>query len=412
MRKTPHTLLSTLSFGTLAVVVVVLMVGTIVERCCSAAIAMEKIYTSWWMIALWAVMAVAGVLYAAQCRMWQRVYTCGLHGALVLILAGALTTHLTGVRGHLHLRHGMPPVKTFYTTDGSEQVLPFLLTLDAFEVERYPESDAPKDYVSHLILTHRERGTTTGVVSMNKILKHRGYRLYQTDYDEDLQGTLLTVSHDPYGIGLTYAGYLLLLFSMMGFFVQRESGFRHLLRSGMLAVRIVSMVGIGCGVLLATVVVLSHTHGDQPLIPVLRSPLLGIHVAVIMMAYALLATIVICGIVAEVQHCRKGDHNHAIRQLYIAGRLLLYPALFLLTAGIFIGAVWANVSWGRYWGWDPKEVWALVTMLVYAVPLHSRSVRWLANPMPFLRYCMVAFLCVLITYFGVNLLLGGMHSYA
>ena len=91
---------------------------------------------------------------------------------------------------------------------------------------------------------------------------------------------------------------------------------------------------------------------------------------------------------------------------------MLYPALFLLTAGIFIGAVWANVSWGRYWGWDPKEVWALITMLVYAVPIHSRSMKRFACPIIFHRYCITAFICVLITYFGVNLLLGGMHSYA
>ena len=91
---------------------------------------------------------------------------------------------------------------------------------------------------------------------------------------------------------------------------------------------------------------------------------------------------------------------------------MLYPALMLLMAGIFIGAVWANVSWGRYWGWDPKEVWALITMLIYAAPLHSRSMPWFARPMALHRYCILAFLTVLMTYFGVNFLLGGIHSYA
>ena len=80
--------------------------------------------------------------------------------------------------------------------------------------------------------------------------------------------------------------------------------------------------------------------------------------------------------------------------------------------GIFIGAVWANVSWGRYWGWDPKEVWALITMLVYALALHPASLKWFRYPMFFHVFGIVAFLTVLITYFGVNFLLGGMHSYA
>jgi ABC-type transport system involved in cytochrome c biogenesis permease subunit len=84
----------------------------------------------------------------------------------------------------------------------------------------------------------------------------------------------------------------------------------------------------------------------------------------------------------------------------------------LLIAGIFVGAVWANVSWGRYWGWDPKEVWALITLMIYALPLHQGSLPFFRRPVVFHRYLAIAFLTVLTTYFGVNLLLGGMHSYA
>jgi ABC-type transport system involved in cytochrome c biogenesis permease subunit len=84
----------------------------------------------------------------------------------------------------------------------------------------------------------------------------------------------------------------------------------------------------------------------------------------------------------------------------------------LLTAGIFVGAVWANVSWGRYWGWDPKEVWALITLMLYALPLHGSLLPAFRRPAFLQAYLAVAFLAVLATYFGVNLLLGGMHSYA
>ena len=101
-----------------------------------------------------------------------------------------------------------------------------------------------------------------------------------------------------------------------------------------------------------------------------------------------------------------------MERLQVVSRLLLYPAVFLLAAGIFIGAVWANVSWGRYWGWDPKEVWALVTMLVYALALHPASLPCFRRPLFFHVFSVAAFFCVLITYFGVNFLLGGMHSYA
>lgn len=144
------------------------------------------------------------------------------------------------------------------------------------------------------------------------------------------------------------------------------------------------------------------------LMPVLASPLLSIHVAVIMVAYVLLAFLMLCGIMAF--YLRK-DHA-IIERLHILGQIILYPAVFLLTTGIFIGAVWANVSWGTYWSWDPKETWALITLIVYALPLHGQSIPAFRKPMFFHIYCTTAFLAVLITYFGVNFILGGMHSYA
>jgi len=86
-------------------------------------------------------------------------------------------------------------------------------------------------------------------------------------------------------------------------------------------------------------------------------------------------------------------------------------AVFLLAVGIFIGAVWANISWGRYWGWDAKETWALITLLVYIIPLHSRTFACLSHSKSFFIYCVLAFISILITFFGVSYFLGGMHSY-
>ena len=141
--------------------------------------------------------------------------------------------------------------------------------------------------------------------------------------------------------------------------------------------------------------------------PILRTPLLGIHVTTVIMAYALLAVIAVNGIIAL---CTKDEKRKA--QQALLGRLLLYPATMLLAGGIFIGAVWANLSWGRYWGWDPKEVWALVTLLVCSVGFHSHSLRFISKPVAFHVFCIVAFMAVLFTFFGVNYLLGGLHSYA
>ena len=145
-----------------------------------------------------------------------------------------------------------------------------------------------------------------------------------------------------------------------------------------------------------------------PLMPVLHSPLLSIHVLVIMIAYSLLAFMMLNSCMALILSRRStvGTHLEAL------SRLLLYPAVALLAIGIFIGAVWANVSWGRYWSWDPKEVWALITLIIYALPLHCESLRCFRSQKFLHVYLLIAFVSVLVTYFGVNFFLGGMHSYA
>lgn len=145
------------------------------------------------------------------------------------------------------------------------------------------------------------------------------------------------------------------------------------------------------------------------LMPVLQSPLLSVHVMVIMFSYALLGLMALVGIQGLAVGTR-GDHDREER-LAALSRFLLYPAVALLTIGIFVGAVWANVSWGRYWSWDSKETWALITMLIYAAPLHG-DIQWLRPARHVHIYMLLAFLSVLMTYFGVNYFLAGMHSYA
>ena len=167
-----------------------------------------------------------------------------------------------------------------------------------------------------------------------------------------------------------------------------------------------------CGFTMLVATMGESTPQITQLMPVLQSPLLSIHVMVIMVSYCLFAFTMLNGITAIILYISRKDSAAEIEYLQIVSRIIMYPAVFLLTIGIFVGAVWANVSWGRYWGWDTKEVWALITMLIYSATLHTSSLKFLQKPINFHIYCIFAFLPVLITYFGVNYLLGGMHSYA
>ena len=142
------------------------------------------------------------------------------------------------------------------------------------------------------------------------------------------------------------------------------------------------------------------------LMPVLQSPLLSVHVLSMMISYTLLGMVALNGILGLAV---PAEASGRLRDI---GLVILYPAVFLLIIGTFLGAVWANISWGTYWSWDPKETWALVTFLVYSFALHGNLLKPFRSPRFFHGFCVMAFLCVLFTYFGVNLLLGGMHAYA
>jgi ABC-type transport system involved in cytochrome c biogenesis permease subunit len=170
-------------------------------------------------------------------------------------------------------------------------------------------------------------------------------------------------------------------------------------------VRIIIVIG-PLAALCCLLVAMFAGSGSQltPLMPVLQSPLLSVHVMTVMSAYALFALQMLLGVYAFI----VSD----TRRITALSRLLLYPAVFLLAIGIFLGAIWANVSWGNYWSWDPKESWALITLMVYAIPLHQSTIGILRRPICYHIYMVGAFMTVLITYFGVNYLLGGMHSYA
>ena len=153
-----------------------------------------------------------------------------------------------------------------------------------------------------------------------------------------------------------------------------------------------------------------------PLVPVLKSYWLMIHVAVITASYGFFGISFLLGLLTLAFMSAGNPSKVAllqphIRELRIINEMSLHIGLYLLTAGIFLGAVWANESWGRYWGWDPKETWALITMVVYAFILHTRFLPVLRSDYAFSVMSVLGLASVLMTYFGVNYYLSGLHSY-
>tara|TARA_R110000868_G_scaffold29420_6_gene109426 strand:- start:75051 stop:78227 length:3177 start_codon:yes stop_codon:yes gene_type:complete len=153
------------------------------------------------------------------------------------------------------------------------------------------------------------------------------------------------------------------------------------------------------------------------LVPVLDSYWLMIHVAVIVGSYGPLTVGMILGVVSLLLIIMTNDKNkvrmeHNIKELTIINELSLTVGLVMLTIGNFLGGQWANESWGRYWGWDPKETWALISIMIYAFVIHTRLIPGLRGKWLFNLLSVIAFGSIMMTYFGVNFYLVGLHSYA
>ena len=373
---------TTVPFGLLVTVAVIIAVATFAEKRMGTPYALQHFYGAWWFVLLWALTAMAGCWLLYKKKMWERPAVLLLHLSLLVILGGALTTHFTGHNGMTHLREG-EATRTYWLKDAQGeytqmQEMPCYLALKKFNILYDNDGTTPADYISQVVIATTD-GEKPATISMNSIARVKGYRIYQTSYDDDLRGSVFTVSYDPWGTAITYAGYLLLAVSMVWISVKkRKQHNRH--TSWMPTL----LFGIS-GVVMASYMVIALCM--RPLVPVLRSPFLVVHVGTILLSYILLV-------------------------VSIVRRDTLRPAVFLLAAGIFLGAVWANVSWGTYWSWDPKEAWALITLIIYSLPLHQQSLPWFRSERNYRLYSLIAMASLIMTYFGVNYLLGGMHSYA
>ncbi|MDD4191273.1 MAG: cytochrome c biogenesis protein CcsA [Mangrovibacterium sp.] len=178
---------------------------------------------------------------------------------------------------------------------------------------------------------------------------------------------------------------------------------------------------LGTGAFLSGLVLfVAHLNWMNPeithLAPVLKSHWLLIHVAVITASYGFIGLSAFLGILVLVLYAQMNERNrnttgHFIEQLTMISEMSVILGLYMLTTGTFLGGVWANESWGRYWGWDPKETWALITILIYAFVAHIRLIPPLRGRYNYHLATVIGFSSVLMTYFGVNYFLSGMHSY-
>lgn len=211
-------------------------------------------------------------------------------------------------------------------------------------------------------------------------------------------------THAPWSDGYESMIYIAWAIALSGIFFSRQS------------IVALSLTSILSGVTLFV----AHLSWMDPqitnLVPVLKSYWLNIHVSVITASYGFLGLCSLLGfftlILFIVRPSKEGEIDRNIVEATRINEMSMILGLSLLTIGNFLGGVWANESWGRYWGWDPKETWALVSILIYAAIVHFRFVPKLNTPFAFAVASTIAFASIIMTYFGVNFYLSGMHSYA
>lgn len=283
-----------------------------------------------------------------------------IHIALAVIAAGAIVTSLTGEKGQLHLRK-----------NGENEAnieIPFNIQLERFIVKYYENSKTPSDFSSSVIITDKSHEKQMDI-SMNHIGRYKGWRIYLADYDPDRRGAFFTLVHDPLGTGIVYTGFALLISALVCYASEKKSIWKVSCSHFGRKPKLYASAAVIAFLILLTAAFLNKYH--QPL-PILRTWLLPVHIVSIMTAYLLFLC---CALIAGISFFMK-DSADLLRHMSMS---MLFPACFLLASGIIIGSLWANISWGGYWSWDPKETWALITLLVYIASFHPRLFKFLSN---------------------------------
>ena len=208
-----------------------LAVTTFVEQAYGTDFVERNIYHTCWFCCLWGTIATIALVALIRRALWRRFPILLFHGSLLVILVGAMITFIGSKKGYVHLLPGATIDSFLESESGRKADLPFTIQLDSFRIAYYPGTEAPADYISYItyslpgqknVLLHEQ-------ISMNRIFTSQGFRFYQSSFDDDGKGSWLTVNYDPWGTGVTYAGYILLGLSMIWLLFSRSSDFRRLL---------------------------------------------------------------------------------------------------------------------------------------------------------------------------------------
>lgn len=227
-------ILSTLGGISLALVTVAIGIVTFIEKDQSTAAAFDLVYGAFWFELLLAICAITSLIRCFYFHPKKQIIEILLHSSIFIILLGSGITRYTGATGIVHIREGSGSNEMqMNTADGVvKKQLPFDLHLSDFQVETYPGSQMPSMYRS--IVTVKENGEPVleyYSIHMNHILKYRGYRFYQSSYDQDQRGTILSVNHDPWGIAITYFGYTLICVVFLISLFIKQSPFKRILNN-------------------------------------------------------------------------------------------------------------------------------------------------------------------------------------
>jgi len=384
-----------------------------------------------------------------------------IHSGVLLIAVAMSVTSLCSKEGTLHLRFDSGRSKTWREDGYRIERLPFAIGISRIE-------GIPQNYKAYILSIKEKSSVTEKKVTTGKAAIHHGYKFLPTLEDEDKGGVWLHVTQDTVGEPLAFAGFIILI---LGMSISMTA--RILLMSRSPLSRSETSYGIqnvgfaGICVMVCDVVWLIYRAAGEGVFPAvsisdtlaltsltsaaliivatrkwgpeiqssgliisiltmagavatgigihghpaaLEHPLLSIHVCLIMSSYAIFGTLAASAIwVLANRYTKKG--YHLAEHIYTRQRVLIYVGETLLTVGIAAGSVWAADAWGKYWSWDAKEIWALIVMLIYLLPPHTRYFPALKKGIYLEIFLIIASVSILFTWFGVNQVFGGLHSY-
>jgi cytochrome c-type biogenesis protein CcsB len=223
-----------IAFIILIMLVIAIGAASFIERSMGTVIAWKFVYGSWWFNITWCLLSLIALWHYYNISHFKNYAPLMLHLSMVIILTGAMITRTSGKDGYINLRKSIANQYYDDVSSGKTYQLPFSIVLDTFEIITYPGTQTPADYQCQVSLYGIKNSPVRKTISMNKILRINGIRLCQSSFDEDNQGVTLTVNIDPYGITVTYLGYILLILSSAAVLLRRNGRFRQLLKHPLL----------------------------------------------------------------------------------------------------------------------------------------------------------------------------------